>query len=251
MEHTIHGFVEKFGGYPWGFPIDKWPVCKWCKKPKSFIAQLKHDTERLNLGRQDYLLYLFSCQEDFDENDECVYTITSDELSGNWTKPNSPTIIYPEVIITEWIKEEEEIDQLSCDPFDILAYSISDDLEKIYSGTKVGGFPSWFQTGPLSFISKPCEYLLQQDEYIDLICETLSADSIGYSIVWLNEQNRILKKDQPKNFKYTESLRQSDIYVGTDGTIFTEIGFYGNGTAYVMIDRTENPPELFFFTECT
>lgn len=46
---------------PWGFPKERWPTCKACGGPQSFLGQLAHHAERLDLGADGRVLYLFMC----------------------------------------------------------------------------------------------------------------------------------------------------------------------------------------------
>src|SRR5262249_28878341 len=51
-----------FGGLPVGLPEEKWPVCSECETPLSFLFQMQHHPERLPLGKEGRILYLFQCE---------------------------------------------------------------------------------------------------------------------------------------------------------------------------------------------
>lgn len=58
--------ASKFGGLPWGFPLDAatpWPVCAECGCPMSFLAQFAPGVHvpRLGFGQS---LFVFKCERD-------------------------------------------------------------------------------------------------------------------------------------------------------------------------------------------
>ena len=53
---------EKFGGYPEGLPLDRWPACADCGEALSFLVQLDHHLPRLDLGGEGRRAYVFTCQ---------------------------------------------------------------------------------------------------------------------------------------------------------------------------------------------
>src|SRR5262245_15947067 len=55
------GLEDKFGGLPWGLRTDLWPMCRHCGRPQSLLAQLSHDDQRLDLGRDGRVLFVFQC----------------------------------------------------------------------------------------------------------------------------------------------------------------------------------------------
>jgi hypothetical protein len=54
--------LPKFGGLPWGFPVDNWPVCRECASQMALLAQLPHDPSvGLDFGDEAHVLHLFQC----------------------------------------------------------------------------------------------------------------------------------------------------------------------------------------------
>ncbi len=49
----------KFGGIPVGLPEDQWPICADCGSSMSLLLQMQHHRERLPLGKEGRVLYLF------------------------------------------------------------------------------------------------------------------------------------------------------------------------------------------------
>jgi hypothetical protein len=63
MESQVQ-LEEKFGGLPWGLPANRWPNCRESGKPQSMIAQLKHHSEPLDLGKDGRVMFVFQCNHD-------------------------------------------------------------------------------------------------------------------------------------------------------------------------------------------
>ncbi len=55
--------ISKFGGLPWGLPVELWPNCKECGRPMHFLAQLTHQPPMLDIG-EDQVLHAFICNFD-------------------------------------------------------------------------------------------------------------------------------------------------------------------------------------------
>jgi hypothetical protein len=45
-------------------PNDKWPICRQCNTPMPLFAHLQHHPERMDLGMDGRVLYLFICNTD-------------------------------------------------------------------------------------------------------------------------------------------------------------------------------------------
>lgn len=101
----------KFGGLPVGLSIQKWPVCKECEVPMSFLFQMKHHPDRLPLGKEGRVLYLFQCG-----NEDSCSTWEADggcnkvliQESEDWSKeliikrPHEKTTMLPDLAVREW-----------------------------------------------------------------------------------------------------------------------------------------------------
>ena len=51
----------KFGGLPWGLPVDLWPRCSGCGQALHLLAQLPSNTPGLN-GPSGHALHIFACR---------------------------------------------------------------------------------------------------------------------------------------------------------------------------------------------
>lgn len=173
---------DKLGGLPWGLPQNLWPVCKICGKSMGLVAQLLHDDERLNLGRNGRCLFVFMC---CNADSQCVATWSSEE-GGNSSfviepeklgfglvappdikNPDSANIrvwhncaydqkwepeqtiwIQTEARITKWESKDDNIPESARSRFLHGAEfnELDEDLfNKVYSGTKLGSVPAWVQ----------------------------------------------------------------------------------------------------------
>jgi hypothetical protein len=123
---------DKFGGMPWGFPRERWPKCRHCSAPQSFLAQLSHHSRRLNLGRKGRILLAFQCDSaetcpNYEGNAgaNAVLFLESDELrEGPTPAPHPEMAIYTEARVLRW-KERSRLSNTET--------------------TLTGGKPHWFQ----------------------------------------------------------------------------------------------------------
>ncbi|RAL25600.1 hypothetical protein [Thermoflavimicrobium daqui] len=151
-------FVEQYGGLPWGLAPEKWPNCKECGKPMSLIAQFCHHKERLNLGKEGRVLYLFQCEQnegncatwDADCGANAVVILEPEQVKGGTTfAPLEDIEILPEARIVNWIEKEDGVPNqwveglLDGDQYHewFLDGVIPEEIES----TKLGGFPEWLQ----------------------------------------------------------------------------------------------------------
>ncbi|SFJ49693.1 hypothetical protein [Thermoflavimicrobium dichotomicum] len=161
-------FQEQFGGLPWGLPHEKWPLCNNCGKPMTIIAQLQHHPVRFNLGKEDRVLFIFQCLNDpgfcdFGEpgKGNAALILDAEEMTKGRTKPSQEIPIEPELRIIHWIEKEELLkksdeSRLIKGDYEGLSY---EEIDLIEIGTKVGGYPYWFQSG-LGF-QEPYQFLMQ------------------------------------------------------------------------------------------
>lgn len=146
--------LEKFGGLPVGFPQAQWPMCKSCGKPFSFIAQLQHHPERLDLGKEGRVLYVFMCTQEYNTcgsweprgANACIILDKEDLQHEASELPSNKVLLIGEVIISDWIVKEDgiEISELKDVYDDEYDESV---LSKVSSHTRLGGIPFWIQ-GP-------------------------------------------------------------------------------------------------------
>jgi hypothetical protein len=123
-----------FGGLPIGLTTDKWPSCKECGIKMTFLFQMKHDSNRLDLGREGRVLYLFQCETDnncstWDAEAGCNQVLLVEPEEWDNTPiddvPQEETKMLPAIAVTSWETREQQ--------------------EKEDVWTHLGGKPIWIQ----------------------------------------------------------------------------------------------------------
>lgn len=150
---------EKLGGVPYGLSSDKWPTCPRCGKSQSLLAQLRHHSERLNLGREGRLLFVFQCNHDpgvcrtweaFSGSNICL-VVEPEELGNALAEiPADGPAIEDEVSISDWIVRDDGLPESIApqfDEFETFEKLDQDTRGKVTTLTRLGGVPFWLQ-GP-------------------------------------------------------------------------------------------------------
>jgi hypothetical protein len=168
---------DKFGGKPWGFPVDAWPKCKDCGESMSFLCQVEHNAERCDLGKDGRVMYLFMCNHnpgmcetwDQDSGANAVVIVEKDKLTVGLTQP--PTAA----------DEEQE--------FRVLDYVATDD-DEVWD-THLAGTPMFVQ-GEDEAPGEPYRYVMHFSDRHTFINEELGAvegpnfGSAGCGYVYVN-----------------------------------------------------------------
>lgn len=103
---------EKYGGLPWGLPSERWPLCASCGSPQCLLAQLRHDRERLDLGREGRVLFVFACNDNFsrcptwdrDSGANSCFVIDEEQLIEGLTLP-PVSQGFPQRRLDRWLDE--------------------------------------------------------------------------------------------------------------------------------------------------
>lgn len=158
---------DKFGGLPWGLPRERWPKCRHCNAPQSFLAQLRHHSRRLNLGRKDRVLLAFQCDTaetcpnyEADSGANAVLFMDAHELQDRPTPPPHPEMaVYTEARVLEW-KERSRLSNTET--------------------TLTGGEPHWFQMEEDP--PPPWRFALQMQFSYSFKGRAPSADELGCEV---------------------------------------------------------------------
>jgi hypothetical protein len=160
-------FQDKFGGLPWGLPRARWPRCGHCRAPLSFLSQLIHDPERLDLGRPGRHLLAFQC----DAENKCpeyeggsganaVVLLEPEEVEPRLTAPPHPEMtIHTETRVLRW-----------------KACKRLGNTEK----TLLGGEPHWFQNEEPP--PPPYRFVLQMQFSYEFTGKIPAADDLGCEV---------------------------------------------------------------------
>jgi uncharacterized protein YwqG len=159
LETSIN-FKEKLGGLPFGLPIEMYPICKECGNLMTFLAQFIHEKDRLDLGREGRILFIFQCDSEeiceswnADSGANACFITELEILTGKEINPselNTPSA--RENLIEGWIEHNDGVsDEESGFFFDTQKYDEIDFnqfvklLDKTKSYTKLGSVPYWIQ----------------------------------------------------------------------------------------------------------
>ena len=155
---------EKFRGDPEGLRAEEIPVCKFCGHQMSLICQLAHSDDRLNLGKEGRVLFIFQCDEvndgfaicptwDPESGANACFVIEADDLAGQSHKlPDRDVPQEREFIVAGWsesvddVSEDEAAYMLDLEKFNSLSiFELNKILDKVESRSKLGGIPHWIQ----------------------------------------------------------------------------------------------------------
>jgi hypothetical protein len=165
---------ETFGGLPWGLPPERWPPCGRCGAPQSLLAQLRHRHERLDLGREGRVLFVFACNDALNrcptwdmhsganscfvvDEEELAEGLTLPPLSPEWPRPRRDRWldeqVHPAWRLARWIGEDDGVPESYPGLFG-LHHGLPDGFDEgqyaryqstVSQGTKVGSVPFWIQ----------------------------------------------------------------------------------------------------------
>ncbi len=228
-------FIEdKFGGLPWGLDPSSWPNCSECQKSQSFLAQMQHHPDRVDLGKPGRILFIFQCNHDpgmcstwegGSGANACFVVEPEDIIKGFSKYPEDSPILENEVRVVEWVERNDSIPSASEASFfnDDLFYSLSDEIvEKVTTGTKIGSVPEWIQS-PSEAPGNDWQFLAQLDSTHSFIKAPINLAP------WI----------------------QADGEGWEDRTHYAEgPNFGGGGIAYIFLKKTASLPEAWFFWQC-
>lgn len=151
-------FTEQLGGLPFGLPPAKWPKCRDCGASQTFLAQFRHDPDRLELGREGRILMVFQCAHDpgmcatweaFSGANACL-VLEADELDENpQSIPHDAPPLEHAVAVRGWSEHDDLIAP------DIATQFYSDETflklgkevwGQVSTSTKLGSVPFWIQS---------------------------------------------------------------------------------------------------------
>lgn len=249
-------FRSKFGGLPWGLPVDRWSLCQECGKPMSLLAQLSHDPPALDFGGPDHVLHLFQCQEcfgyDAGEGNDAVFVPVKD-LGRGLSEPPAPLdLLVGELWIKGWTKQDDGLDPaLYKQIFDQKKWiQLPEDVvESMFESrwrTKMGGLPYWTGNGPLHKPRRGYEFLFQLDDAIQFEGKLPSPDEVGGMVIVDKPAGKQdYRQPKPQDKKRNAPWHLQSAQRGSFVASITNLGT--DGTAYVFINRQSKPPKVYWF----
>jgi hypothetical protein len=183
-------FIEKYGGLPWGIPEKEWPNCVECGATMSHVAALKHDSERLNLGKDGRIVLIFMCEEnpgmcetwDANSGANAVVFLEESQLRPKITlPPTSDTVVLPEARVLAWEQKEDGVKEEDYPRYfnnrDYFALGEAEDGEdeddeggdtmSPNSGFKLGSIPCWVQ-GAEEGPKEPFRFVAQLSPIVEI-----------------------------------------------------------------------------------
>src|SRR5262245_49797931 len=153
-------FMERLGGVPSGLPLHLWPICSECGQHQSLLAQFAHHPERLDLGREGRMLFIFQCSRDpgmcggepwagQSGANACFVVETERLLAARPNPPPTDPQIEREAYVVNWIARDDGISEsLRSVFFDDAQYlRIDEDVLKLVPQvTRLGSVPAWIQS---------------------------------------------------------------------------------------------------------
>jgi hypothetical protein len=182
---------DHFGGLPFGLPIERWPVCRHCGATMSFVCQLEHHAERLDLGANASTMFVFWCFKDPgncpvwepDAGSNAVFVLKADECTN--TAAHMPEVeVLPYLPVLGWREHDDGVASEQRKAFfDATAYLELDDRGfEVLPGTRLGGAPFWPQAAPVCPWDPAWQLVLQLDGGEWLEPPAPSADELGCTV---------------------------------------------------------------------
>lgn len=210
--------LDQIGGAAYGVSPAKYPVCRLCDLPMTFVAQFKHDAKRLDLGRENRVLYVFDCLNDDesrnpDSGTNACFVLEPEEMTNAFTAaPENSDFIEFYSYTTKWKRWSEGVPGKFAGQF--LTFTAHHQLQQaglldnLVANSKLGGVPVWLQN--------PEERFAQE----------------GWKFA-----GQINSKDRPFTFNDADKIRF----------------IWGGGIAYIFINRPQSSsvPDCKFFFQCT
>jgi len=222
---------DKLGGLPWGLTPEQYPICEYCGKSQSLLAQFVHHPERLDLGKAGRTLLVFQCNHNPGQcptweggaGANACLIFEGDELSDRLAEmPEDQPSLQPEARIMEWLVKEDGIAPENSAAFyaDETLWDLPEKMqETVYPDTKLGSVPQWIQSAS-------------------------EAPADGWKFMG------------QLSYAYTfleEPTAQSGVYIyplgqewGCDGPNFGD-----GGIGYIFVRQGAGKPEGWFFWQCS
>ncbi len=258
--------VEKFGGLPYGLPPDKWPVCGECGLPLSHLFTLKHDAERLDLGKNGRVLMAFMCNHDpgicgtwdMDSGANSVLILEESERGSGWTYAPEPSGAQTETeaFVAAWRQAEDVVPEAEATTFSDVQLKgdlLGESWSTLYNTTKLGSLPAWvqFPEGPPV---PPFRFAGQFDSSLFFHGLPPSAMQAFCPVYRWDEVTKQRHEEKPREGWVPPPGGPSALYVSDDNTYRCDGPNYGGGgMAYLFLTTPsqDEMPQGKFLWQCT
>ena len=255
------GLEDKLGGLPWGLPEGLWPVCSSCDAPQSFLGQFTHHAERLDLGSEGRVLFLFMCNfdpgmcpswEGGGGSNACLI-LPGDVLTNTLTAPPDDDVeLETEARVRRWLGHDDGIPENLYQSFfaDESISSLPEEVTgKVTWSTRLGGVPRWMQSadeGP----GVGWRFVGQLDSTYSFYSPVPTPDELGCPLGRKVEGRHVY--DQPATKKEgapNQAYVDEEKYEGRKWLIEGP-NFGDGGIGYIFVRTTSGEPECWFFWQC-
>ncbi len=222
--------IERLSGVPWGLPKERWPKCSQCGGHQSLIAQFQHHADRLDLGREGRMLFVFHCEKDpgmcddwepFSGGNACFVVEPENLQHGETAIPAGGLPIEHSVRVVNWIERDDGLPATLTDYFrnDAQHLGLPEEVHaQVKWGSRLGGFPNWMQSAEEA--PQGWDFVAQLDS--------------SYSFYSPPAQSQPWISDDPEKF-------EGRTHIGKGPN-------FGFGLGYVLLRRRANDvPEGCFF----
>lgn len=245
---------DKFGGLPWGFPVDRWPRCADCGKALSHTFQLVHDAERLDLGRPGRSLVAFQCEHDpgmcdtwqLESGASAALIVEPEELQPGLTESPEPVPPIAEAFVARWHQGTDDVAEDAYDGlFDNAAYAALTAEASFFDHTKLGGAPHWVQSaseGP----PRPLRFAGQFSETHRFDGPAPAADAVGVTVTRRTSGTYVRDEPSP-GVERGPGLTHISVHPDTGAWTLSGAN-YGGGMAYLFVDPAV--PAAAIFWQC-
>jgi hypothetical protein len=220
----------KFGGLPKGLPKNQWPICSECEVPMTFLFQMKHHPERLSLGKEGRVFYLFQCENggecstwEADGGCNKAFILEPEDWDTTPIKtiPDEDTTILPEIAVSNWETKE-----------------VTHQDEPVW--THFGGEPIWIQSPET--VGDNYVFTAQLDFSLVVKATNLSELPIGETSEYEGAKSYQLKVGKDDFVWITES--------GSNKYYCPFANFGDSGSGYVFVNVTTKDTTGKFIWQC-
>jgi hypothetical protein len=242
---------DTFGGSPFGLPPHRWPFCRECHAPMALIAQLGHHPERLDLGREGRVLFVFQCGNAGEcetwsakSGANAALVLEPDELLDGPTPVPDGAPRETEVRVLGWRTGEDLVAPAQAHAF--LPGSADRDVpedvrESVASGTRLGSVPLWIQS-PDEAPRTPWRFVAQLDSLHTFEGQPPPADEGGFTVTRKVEGryvHEVPARPRPG--------APPGVSVDGDGYSCNAANYGDAGIGYVFVRSDGARPEALFF----
>lgn len=254
------GTDDRWGGRGRGFPADRWPLDQQ-RNPCPPLARLHHHPQRLDLGRDGRVLFVFLAVEWFNERftdslraGGVAIVLEPEEFDLDEPGLAAGHTAYTEARVVEWevgddgIRDDHIPYLMNAEQFLQLGW-IEPYFEMAHR-PKVGGAPLWTGNGPVVSLGPRLRYLGQCSGDYLFDGDAPEPDDIGAPrIIWRrkpgdNPWARYADRTEPRHVN-PDAPAYYSVHEGAGGWVVPYANFASDGIGF-MLSAGGDPPTMHF-----